>query len=63
MLDAAAGFQHYGTSAVEEVSVFQRNDLQVIKSSMKKVRQLTRIRLVDHLKEQLLTPATERVDA
>ena len=55
MLDAAAGVQHYGKSAVEEVPVFQRNDLRAIKSSMKKVRQLTDIRLVDHLKEQLLT--------
>lgn len=53
---AAAGFQHYGESAVDEVPVFQRNDLQAIKSYMKKVRQLTGIRLVDHLKEQLLAP-------
>lgn len=54
VVDAAAGFQHYGSVAVEEVPVFQRNDLQAIKSYMKKVGQLTGIRLVDHLKEQLL---------
>jgi rubrerythrin len=62
VLDAASEFHHYGESAVEEVPVFQRNDLQAIKSYMKKVRQLTGIRLVDHLKEQLLTSTTERSD-
>ncbi len=55
VLEAAAGFRHYGEAAVEEVPVFQRNDLQAIKSYMKKVQQLTGIRLVDHLKEQLLS--------
>jgi len=55
VLQAAADFSHYGTSAVDEVPVFQRNDLQAIKSYMKKVRDLTGTRLVDHLKANLMS--------
>jgi len=55
VLQAAADFSHYGTSAVDEVPVFQRNDLQAIKSYMKKVRDLTGTRLVDHLKATLMS--------
>lgn len=53
VLEAAAGFRHYGAMALEEVPVFQRTDLGAIKSFMKKIEALTGRRVVDYLKERL----------
>lgn len=53
VLEAAASFRHYGTTALEEVPVFQRNDLVAIKAFLKKVEALTGRRLVDYFKERL----------
>jgi rubrerythrin len=53
VLEAAAGFRHYGSMALEEVPVFQRADLGAIKSFMKKIEALTGRRVVDYLKDQL----------
>ena len=53
VLEAAAGFRHYGTMALDEVPVFQRGDLGAISSFVKKVEALTGRRVVDYLKERL----------
>lgn len=54
VLEAAYNFRHYGNEALEEVPVFQRNDIQAINVFMKKVEQLTGKRLVDYIKEKKL---------
>jgi len=54
VLEAAYNFRHYGNEALEEVPVFQRNDVLAINSFMKKVELLTGRRLVDYIKEKKL---------
>ncbi len=52
VLEAAYNFRHYGTEVLEEVPVFQRNDIQAIKAFIKKVELLTGKRLVDYVRER-----------
>lgn len=52
ILEAAYNFRHYGNEAIEEVPVFQRNDIQAINVFSKKVELLTGKRLIDYVKEK-----------
>lgn len=54
VMEATYNFKHYGHLAVEEVPIFQRNDIQAITTFIKKVERLTGIRLIDYIKEKKL---------
>jgi hypothetical protein len=53
VLDAAAGFQHFGTRAVGEVPVAMPGDPLAIRSFARRIERLCGVRLVDHLKASL----------
>jgi hypothetical protein len=53
VLDAAAGFQHFGARAVGEVPVAMPGDPLAIRSFARRIERLCGVRLVDHLKASL----------
>jgi hypothetical protein len=53
VLDAAAGFRHYGSEAVADVPVALHGDEVAIRTFANRIERLCGIRLVDHLKAQL----------
>lgn len=53
VLDAAAGFRHFGTRAVGEVPVAMPGDPLAIRSFARRIERLCGVRLVDHLKASL----------
>ncbi|HUG39526.1 MAG TPA: hypothetical protein VMM12_03520 [Longimicrobiales bacterium] len=53
VLDAAAGFRHYGAEAVGEVPVAMAGDDLAIRTFARRVERLCGVRLVDHLKSTL----------
>ena len=53
VLDAAAGFQHFGARALGEVPVAMPGDPLAIRSFARRIERLCGIRLVDHLKASL----------
>ncbi|MBW3554254.1 MAG: hypothetical protein KY466_12120 [Gemmatimonadetes bacterium] len=53
VLDAAAGFRHYGAEAVGEVPIAMAGDDVAIRTFAQRVERLCGVRLVDHLKSTL----------
>ncbi len=53
VLDAAAGFRHFGDQAVDDVPVALPGDALAIRSFARRVERLCGVRLVDHLKQGL----------
>lgn len=53
VLDAAAGFRHYGAEAVAEVPVAMAGDETAIRTFARRIERLCGVRLVDHLKSTL----------
>ena len=53
VLDAAAGFRHFGERAVGDVPVAMPGDPLAIRSFARRIERLCGIRLMDHLKEGL----------
>jgi hypothetical protein len=53
VLDAAAGFRHFGESAVAMVPVAQPGDPLAIRTFCGRIEQLCGVRLVDHIKATL----------
>ena len=53
VLEAAAGFRHYGDEVVGRVPVALAGDLAAIKSFARRIERIAGARLVDHLKEDL----------
>jgi hypothetical protein len=53
VLEAAAGFQHFGVRAVGEVPVALPGDPLAIRSFARRIERLCGVRLVDHLKASL----------
>lgn len=53
VLDAAAGFRHYGAEAVGEVPVAMPGDDLAIRTFARRIERLCGMRLVDHLKTTL----------
>lgn len=52
VLEEAYQFQHYGYKMVDEVPVFQQNDVIAIHSFIKKIQMLTGERMVDYVKRR-----------
>ena len=53
VLEAAAGFQHFGARAVGDVPVAMAGDPLAIRSFARRIERLCGVRLVDHLKSTL----------
>jgi len=53
VLDAAAGFRHFGDQAVDDVPVALPGDALAIRSFARRIERLCGVRLVDHLKQRL----------
>jgi len=53
ILEAAAGFHHFGEEAVGEVPIFERGDALAIRTFARRIQQLCGVRLVDHLRASL----------
>ncbi|MDQ6829529.1 MAG: hypothetical protein M3081_11735 [Gemmatimonadota bacterium] len=58
VLDAAAGFHHFGEEAVGEVPVAMPGDPMAIRTFARRIERLCGVRLVDHLKHTLDQPRT-----
>lgn len=53
VLDAAAGFRHFGDEAVGAVPVFADPEAKALRSFARRIERLCGVRLVDHLKASL----------